>query len=276
MDLPNAKLKNKIAGLEQNLEIALQQRDRLNEQHSKLLKQQIYAQSEVEFLDELEPPQKQKRDATDEKWGEPKVPTLPFGTDDNNTPPELEKTNVPAVEVKSLDVRIKEFIKKLDPETTTWEDMVQYIQGDEVDFLRQLQMQRTRKHDRIVAWIPVALANHIGKHGRKDLTWVGKTWMQQAEDILKQRTKDALNAQELTVESAHRAGMEQPDWEQEVVGTIDKFFIRHDEAIALNEVSVKYIVQAVFANHPSEVDAIATRMFELIPEYDDSEDVYAA
>ena len=371
----SAQLENKIANLEQNLEIALQQRDRLNVQHSELLAQQIFSQSEEEFLNKLESPQEQSQkcvDATDDetKWGELKIPALPFASEDTRP---AEVIEVAAVEVEPLEKRIKAFIKKLNPETTTWKDMVQYIQGDEVDFLRQLQMQRTRKHDRIIVWIPKALANHIEKWGRTDIQWVGKTWMKQAEDILEQRFQDAKNTPELTIEDAHRvssqpekmlyestasdwdnfdpeesrppieewesvtrnlgalflqqdkefapggaaAGMKnmlevhledyaprkqeivalmiellsedevifgwvkdyleqqlQPEWEAVVVGTIDKFFNRHEEAAVLTAVWVRNVVQAVFASYPTEVDAIATRMFELIAEYDDSEIIF--
>ena len=248
------ELQNKIKSLEASLETALEQRDRSTEKYTKLLKQSIDSSPEVEFLD-----------------------TFHELCTDDESPQELESRDVEVVlkeEVKPevLEVRIKNFIKSFNVDKTTWEDMRQYIRDDGEKFLQQLTMARTKKHDRIMEWLPHALANCIQTGDSSDGGWVGKTIWKKSQDILKERTKVALATKELSVEDAYRQ-QRRPDWGDEAVLLAHKL-VKQDTTFTQNALGAKRMVAELFAKYPEDVDATATKMFELISEEEDSEVVF--
>lgn len=133
-------------------------------------------------------------------------------------------------------------------------------------------MARTKKHDRIMEWLPHALANCIQTGDSSDGGWVGKTIWKKAQEILKESTKVALATKELTIEDAYRQ-QQQPDWVDESVLLVDKL-VRQDTSFAQNALGAKRMVIELFAKYQSEVDVIATKMFELISSSEDSEVVF--
>ena len=239
------ELQNKIKSLEVSLETALTQRDRATQKYTEVLKQSISSSPEVEFLDIFH--------------------ELCTG---DESPQELEEE----VKLEVLEVRVKNFIKSFNADKTTWEDMREYIRDDGEKFLQQLTMARTKKHDRIMQWLPHALANCIQTGDSSDGGWVGKTIWKKSQDILKERTKAALATKELTIEDAYRQ-QQQPDWLDETVLLVDKL-VRQDTTFAQNALGAKRMVTELFSKYQSYVDTIATKMFELISSSEDSEVVF--
>ena len=247
------ELQNKIKSLEVSLETALEQRDRSTQKYTELLKQSINSSPEVEFLDTFhemstgdESPQEESRD--------------------------VKVVSSEEVKPEVLEVRIKNFIKSFNADKSTWEDMRQYIRDDGEKFLQQLTMARTKKHDRIMQWLPHALANCIQTGDSSDGGWVGKTIWKKSQDILKERTKAALATKELTIEDAYRQ-QRRPDWGDETVLLAHKL-VKQDTTIAQNALGAKRMVTELFVKYQSDVDVIATKMFELISSEEDSEVVF--
>lgn len=252
------ELQAKIKSLEVSFETAITQRDRIKGQYTELLKQSICFRSEVEFLD-----------------------TFHELCTDDESPQELESRNVEVVseeEVKPqvLEVRIKNFIKSFNVDKTTWEDMRQYIRDDGEKFLQQLTMARTKKHDRIMQWLPEALANCIQTGDSSDARWVGKTIWKKSTEILKERTKAALATKELTIEDAYRQQLvaEAIPWEGKIEELVAKFMEEEPFAPFSTSTGVKRMVKELFDDHPKDIDAIATKMFELISSEEDSEVIF--
>lgn len=252
------ELQNKIKSLEVSLETALTQRDRATQKYTEVLKQSINSSPEVKFLDSFH--------------------ELCTG---DESPQELESRDVEVVsseEVKPelLEVRIKNFIKSFNADKSTWEDMRQYIRDDGEKFLQQLTMARTKKHDRIMQWLPEALANCIQTGDSSDGGWVGKTIWKKSQDILKERTKAALATKELTIEDAHRQQLEAEaiPWEGKIKELVAKFMEEEPFAPLSTAAGVKRMVRELFDDYSKDVDAIATKMFELISLEEDSEVIF--
>ena len=173
-DIKLDELREKIKSLEANLEMVLEQRDRSNEKYNELLRKQIFGEQETEFLNELEP---QKENA----------PSDPLGN------------------------RIKEFIRIFKEGQTSWGEVRNFAERDP-KFIPQLLVTKTRKKDRIKKQLPLLLADWIEDKDRDDRTWVDKETWESAEKELARRqslnSERVKNTPILTVEDAHRKGME--------------------------------------------------------------------
>ena len=160
-----------------------------------------------------------------------------------------------------IDLRVKNFIKSFKDDETTWEDLKGFALNDP-KFFQKLTMARSKKLGRIKEALPKMLASHIQEHGRKDKTWVGKTLWGLAEKELKTRYQQAKNTPELTVEDAVRA--KTLDWECEVKKVVDDLL----KPQSFNSVMVKRITGDLFARYPDNLEAIASKLFELLASND--------
>ena len=91
---------------------------------------------------------------------------------------------------------------------------------------------------------------------------MGKTLWGLAEKELKTRYQQAKNTPELTVEDAVRA--KTLDWECEVKKVVDDLL----KPQSFNSVMVKRITGDLFARYPDNLEAIASKLFELLASND--------
>ena len=182
-------LQGKIKSLEANLEMVLEQRDRSNEKYNELLRQQIFEEQETEFLNELESPTEQ------------------FAHQDSD----IETVEVNPTPSLPLSKRIKEFIRIFKEGQTSWGEVRNFAEKDP-KFIPQLLLAKTRKKDRIKKQLPLLLADWIEDKDRDDRSWVDKETWESAEKELARRqslnSERVKNTPILTVEDAHRKGME--------------------------------------------------------------------
>ena len=250
------ELQNKVKSLETSLETALEQRDRSTKKYTELLRQSINSSPEVEFLD-----------------------TFHELCTDDESPQELEELESRDIEVDSeevydqpptpvpLDLRVKDFIKSFKDDSTTWDDLKGFALNDP-KFFQKLTMARSTKLGRIKEALPKMLANHIEKHGSSDKAWVGKTLWGLAEKELKTRYQQAKNTPELTVEDALRE--KTLDWEREVEKVVEDLLSPQ----SFNSVTVKRISRDLFARYPDNLEAIASKLFELLKSSNSGSVVY--
>ncbi len=230
-------LQGKIKSLEANLEMVLEQRDRSNEKYNELLRQQIFEEQETEFLNELESSTEQ------------------FAHQDSD----IETAEINPTPSIPLSKRIKEFIRIFKEGQTSWGEVRNFAEKDP-KFIPQLLLAKTRKKDRIKKQLPLLLADWIEDKDRDDRTWVDKeTWEAAEKEIARLRSLNServKNTPILTVEDAHRKGMERER-------SVNDFA---QSLINLSVEAAKEEVKEFFTCNLEEIDDIADLLISKLEE----------